>query len=84
MYPLLDSLRKTANILDGWLVGRLVIDQLAYVELDNGDLVPAAAVKILEVRNGDVWQQLTTDDFTRSTFEGWPAYAGMEARMKGA
>lgn len=82
MLPLLNSLRQTADILDGWLVGRLVIDQLACVELDNGNLIPVATGNILEVRNGEKWQRLGLDDFTRTTVEGWPAYAGLDARMK--
>ncbi|MEN6325834.1 MAG: hypothetical protein ABFD18_06470 [Syntrophomonas sp.] len=79
---LLRHIQKTIDIADGWIVGTLVIeeDKTAYLQRENGSLVPATG--IIEVRNGDCWQRLLPDDFLQTTVEGWPAYAGLDARMK--
>lgn len=83
MFLLVESLQKTRDILDGWVVGRLVIEEGAFVQLDNGNLVPVET-NYLEVNNGGQWQNLRAADFTKTTPEGWPAYAGMDARMREA
>lgn len=74
------SIEKTANIAGGYTVGNLVIDpQGVFIQLDDGSLVPATGK--VEVKNGGTWQTLAPEDFSRITAEGWPAYAGMDARM---
>lgn len=83
MFLLVNSLRKTADIIDGWTVGRLVIEEGVFVQLDNGNLVPVET-NYLEVNNGGQWQNLRAADFMKTTPEGWPAYAGMDARMREA
>lgn len=83
MFLLVNSLRKTADIIDGWTVGRLVIEDGIFVQLDNGNLVPVET-NYLEVNNGGQWQRLGVDDFKKVTPEGWPAYASMDARMREA
>lgn len=81
MFLLVESLQKTRDILDGWVVGRLVIEDDAYVQLDDGQLVPVAA-NYLEVNCDGQWQRLGMEDFEKVTVEGWPAFASMTARMK--
>lgn len=76
-------IQRTADIAAGYTVGSLVIEnQQAYLQLDNNAIVPDQGT--IEVKNGDQWQRLTPDDILRQTPEGWPAYAGMDARMKEA
>lgn len=83
MFLLTASIRKTANILGGWMVGNLVIeDDGAFIQLDCGDLVPVVPSDIIEVHNNDQWQRLNEHDLKARTVEGWPAYAGMDARVK--
>lgn len=54
---LLRHIQQTADIADGWKVGRLVIEnQQPFLQLDNGSILPADA--IIEVKNGDCWQRL--------------------------
>jgi hypothetical protein len=82
-----DSIRKSINqidaFLDGWTFGRLVIKpEGVSLQVEDGSLLPVPAGCILEVMNGDEWQRLTPADLTMTTREGWPLYAGLEARMK--
>lgn len=80
MILLIQSIQRTCNIAEGWTVGQLVIESsAAYMELDNGSLIEVN--KELEVKNGDRWQRLTAADLKETTREGWPVYAGMDARM---
>jgi len=82
---LTDSLQKSIDqldsLLDGWTFGQLVIeDQKPFLQLENGDIIPATG--IVEVKNGDFWERVDTYDYYIITIDGWPAYAGMKARMK--
>ena len=80
MIFLIRHIEKTANIAGGFTVGTLVIEsQGVFLQLDDGSLVPATGK--VEVKNGGTWQTLALEDFSRITAEGWPAYAGMDARM---
>lgn len=77
---LIRSIEKTANIAAGYTVGTLVIEnEQAYLQLDDNSIVPIQGT--IEVKNGDHWQRLTLADILRTTSEGWPAYAGMDARV---
>jgi|GEM_PF-2474260 len=87
MFLLANSLQQTINridaLLDGWTYGYLVIeDGQAYLELENEDLVPVTEDHYLEAENGDHFQHLTRADLEKKTLDGWPAYAGLLARMK--
>ena len=78
---LLRHIQQTADIADGWKAGRLVIEnQQPFLQLDNGSILPADG--IIEVKNGDYWQRLDSKDILCTTVEGWPAYAGLDARMR--
>lgn len=77
---LVRHIQRTADIAGGFIVGNLVIDDDVFIQLDNGQLVPATGS--VEVKNGDHWRCLTTTDFQAVTVEGWPLYAGLDARMK--
>lgn len=89
---LINSINKSINqidaLLDGWTFGRLVIDVatngklIACLQKEDGEMIPIPTHTMLEVRNGDQWLRLTRMDLYRKTVEGWPAYAGLEARMR--
>lgn len=81
MITLINSIRKTVDILDGWTIGRLVIDEGVYLQDDKGNLIPVDARAHLEVCNGGRWQPVGGAELSRTTREGWPAYAGMDARV---
>lgn len=55
--------------------------QDAYIWAEDGQAFPAL-LGLVEVRNGDTWRALSREDLARKTIEGWPAYAGLEARQK--
>jgi hypothetical protein len=64
----------------GWNVGVLVIDQAAW--LDVGEkLILIGDNALVEVKNGNQWQQIKIKDFKRKTIDGWPVLAGMTARV---
>ena len=78
---LLESIQKTADIADGWTVGTLAIEnQLAYLQLEDGAIISTAG--IIEIKNGDFWERTDYAFWLATTREGWPAYAGMRARMR--
>lgn len=84
---IISSIQKSINqidaLLDGWTFGRLVIEpDGTYIQPDDGSLLPVPDECTLEVLNGDEWQQLNQADLARKTVEGWPAYAGLDARFK--
>jgi len=80
MILLIRSIEKTANIAGGYTVGNLVIDPTGvFIQLDNGSLIPVTGK--VEVKNGDVWQKLTTEDYNVEAYDGYPLYAGADARM---
>ena len=71
----------TADIADGWTVGTLVIeDQQAYLQLEDDSIIPATG--IIEIKNGDFWERPDYPFWLATTKEGWPAYAGMRARIR--
>lgn len=84
---MLNSLQKSCNqidaLLDGWTFGRLVVDAgQASLELETGEMLPVPDSAALEVRNGDQWEQVSAKMLQARTAEGWPAYAGLEVRIK--
>lgn len=87
MQPLTAHIQNTVDcidaLLDGWTQGRLVIeDGQVYLQVEDGRLIPVPAGAILEVKNGSIWQRLTLRDLAKIITGGWPAYAGLTARMK--
>lgn len=86
MYPLTKHINQTTDridaALDGWILGVLVIeDGQANLQLDDNSLIPVPANVCLELKNGGVWQRLTETD-CQLAVEGWPLFAGLDARMK--
>lgn len=79
---LVRHIQRTSDIAGGFVVGTLVIDDGVYIQAEDGELTPVTSA--VEVKNGGHWQHLSATDILRRTTEGWPAYAGMDARMKGA
>ena len=80
---LVRHIQRTADIAAGYTIGTLVIENhQTHLQLENGSLVPIYNINTIEVKNGGNWQRLTPADILQKTAEGWPAYAGMDARMK--
>lgn len=78
-------LKETADIMDGYLTGRLFVENgtvglqrkqgEADIHLDDSYLI--------EIRNGDVFETITIRDaLTAKTSEEWPLYAGLYTRVK--
>lgn len=84
MIFLSEHIKKTLNILDGWAVGRSVVEnEKGYIQLGNGELVELQETDIIEVLNGETYQRITLETLiTTKTVEGWPGYAGMDCRVK--
>ena len=87
IYPLTKHIKETTACidaaLDNWTLGNLVIeDSQAYLQLKDGSLIPVPADAVLEVKNGDLWTPVSAEMLQARTREGWPAYAGLLARMK--
>lgn len=79
---LVRHIQRTADIAGGFIVGTLVIEDGVFIQLEDGQMIPAT--ESVEIKNGDTWQILTPADFIAVTVEGWPLYAGLDARMKEA
>jgi len=80
MYLLVRSIQRTADIAGGYTVGTLVIDGGVFIQKENGQMVEGAGHQV-EVKNGDQWQTLALEDYKVVTVEGYPGYAGLDARM---
>ncbi len=77
------SINQIDSLLDGWKFGQMVIEpEGIFIQQDDGSLITVPDGCHLEVLNGDQWQRLTHADLSRKTVEGWPAYAGLDARMR--
>ncbi len=77
------SIHKTADIAGGYRVGTLIIEpqgQGTFLQVRTGRVIPTTGYQV-EVKNGNQWQVLTPDDYNRKTADGYPAYAGLDARM---
>ena len=79
-----DHIKKTVNILDGWTVGRSVVeDGKGFIQLDSGELVELQESDIIEVLNGETYQRIKLETLINTrTVEDWPAFAGMDCRVK--
>lgn len=82
MFFLANSIKKTLSIADGWQVGRLIIENETFIELDNGEVIEVTDDHKIEVLNGEQWEELRKEDFEAKTVEGWPLFAGFDVRFK--
>ncbi len=79
-----ESLRKTSCIIQGYKVGRLVIEENEppYLEdHETGKIFLISKGDTLEILNDNKWEQVEISDLDRKTEEGWPLLAGFEARI---
>lgn len=77
------SIAQIDSLLDGWTFGRLVVELNAIsLQQEDSNIIPVPVGATLEVKNGDQWQCLSARDLAIVITEGWPAYAGLEARMR--
>lgn len=79
MLPLNKHIQDSASIADDWIEGRLVIEDGVFIQKEDGELVPVPEDAILQV---EVWYTITKEDLAKTTPEGWPFFAGIDARMK--
>jgi len=71
-------------MIAGYLTGRIVIEH-GRVTLQRSDGSPLLLTEVdtIEVRNGEYYELLALEQaLSRFTAEGWPAYAGLYARVK--
>lgn len=79
------SIRDIDAFLGGYTLGTLIVDGgKVSLETKNGEIVLDETYRI-EVLGGDEYHQITYDQ-ARNTMssDGWPLYAGLEARVKAA
>lgn len=81
---LASHIRETSDIAGGYLTGTLFVEGEAVgLQRQNGEEILLDDTYMIEVRNGDAYQQITIGDaLTAKTAEGWPLYAGLYARVK--
>lgn len=86
MNMLHEHMNETADIMDGYTVGRLFVDlDAAEVGLqdDQGRIILLTPNHFIDVRNGEHYEQLTLAQVLAAvTTEGWPGYAGLYGRIK--
>lgn len=86
MFNLSKSIRQTADIVDGYIVGTLVIENdKACVQKDNGELTEITPKQSIEVYNEGERQYVPVtyeDAITTMSSDGWPLYAGLDVRVK--
>jgi hypothetical protein len=86
MFKLARSIRQTADIAGGYIVGTLVIENgKVYVQKDNGELIEITPKQSIEVYNeGDrKYVKISYEDaVTTMSSDGWPLFAGLDVRVK--
>lgn len=78
------SIKNTLNIVDGWVVGKTVVEgDQAYIQFDSGKLMKLCSDDVIEILNGDEYVTVTYNDLCeKKTSEGWPLLAGFDCRVK--
>lgn len=86
MLFLSEHIKKTIDIASGYTTGQLVVEgEMVGLLRDSGEVIELDEKSLIEVRNGDVYEQITIKEaLTTETIEGWPLYAGLYTRVKGA
>lgn len=86
MFKLARSIRQTADIAGGYIVGTLVIENgNAYVHKENGKEIEIKPEQSIEVYNeGDrKYVKISYEDaVTKVSTDGWPLFAGLDVRVK--
>ncbi|ASA22109.1 hypothetical protein [Paenibacillus donghaensis] len=80
-------MKETANIIDGYISGRLVINLDEFtvgLQRENNSIALLNEQHQIEVMQ---WGNYVPKRFQQlldaRTLEGWPGYAGLDARVKG-
>jgi len=83
MIFLSERIKETADIMAGFMTGRLFVENgTVGIQLSNGEEIYLGERDHIEVRNGEAYQQITSVVvLTAKTVEGWPLYAGLYARV---
>lgn len=78
------SMRKSMNMLDGWITGRLIVAEgKAYLELEDKSEIELSPSDNIEVLNDKTFMKISYKDILEKvTQEGWPLFAGLETRIK--
>ncbi|MDN3956218.1 hypothetical protein [Sporolactobacillus laevolacticus] len=89
MIDLHESMQNTISqldaIIDGWTLGRLIIDLgHCFLALEIGEVILLNHGQFeIEVSNGDEFVPVTIDHILNcKTDEGWPLFAGLDARIR--
>lgn len=85
MEKLAKHIRETASLAEGYQVGRLIIENHAYLEIENKDGIDRVLLTqehTIEIYNNYAWQLIKYEYLKRKTDYGWPLFAGFEARVK--
>lgn len=84
MIFLSEHMKETADIMAGFTTGRLFVENgTVGIQLSNGEEIYLGEGDHIEIRNGQVYQQITSAEaLAAKTVEGWPLYAGLYARVK--
>ena len=82
MLMLSESIKNTIAIVEGYKLGRLIIEDNAnYIETEDGAILDVQGL-IVEVLAGNEWYRLSNDDYDMKTVEGWPLFGGFHCRYK--
>lgn len=87
MYVLSDHIKKTVRTIDAFLgnyaIGTLVVENEQAFLVTENDEIQLDDSFIIEVLAGNQYRTITYDQ-ARNTMisDGWPLYAGLEARVK--
>lgn len=85
MEHLAQSIKDTLNIASGYVIGTLIVegDYVGLLQANDSE-IQLQSDRIIEVRTGDdTYERIGYDRIlTCETVEGWPAYAGLYARVK--
>jgi hypothetical protein len=86
MFKLSRSIRQTADITSGYIVGTLVIENgKAYVSKENGEEIEITPQQSIEVYSEGERQYVpVTYEAAVNTMstDGWPLFAGLDVRVK--
>ena len=84
MLSLIDHMKNTINIFDGYTVGTIVIqNRQPFLQLEIGEMIRLNDDFTIEIKNGDEYERVTTNDILNTfTVEGWHLFAGFNARIK--
>ncbi|MCO7126604.1 hypothetical protein NIE88_12600 [Sporolactobacillus shoreicorticis] len=80
-----NTISQIDAFIENWTFGTLIVeDNHAFLALEIGEVILLDHEQFeIEIRNGDEFMPVTLDQvLTSKTVEGWPLYAGLDARIR--